>query len=154
MFTPEIVLGLVALSVNGVLLAILHRQRKQLRRAEHALIEQGRRYEKATKSGGTQRAVIKGQIAEQFAPLLPGFEYNPKDFRFIGNPIDGIIVVGLTEAMEGLGDIHEIVLCDVKMGNARLSKHQRLIKKAVDEGRVRWETIHIDQGFSVTGRGR
>ena len=32
------------------------------------------------------RAVLKGKIAEQIAPLLPGFlaKYNPADARFIG----------------------------------------------------------------------
>jgi hypothetical protein len=122
-------------------------------RAQAAEIVRLREALSAPGRNSTQRAVIKGQIAEQFAPLLPGFEYNPKDFRFIGNPIDGIIVVGLTEAMEGLGGIHEIVLCDVKMGSARLSKHQQLIKRAVEQGRVRWQTIHVDRDFRV-GRGR
>lgn len=98
----------------------------------------------------TARAVLKGQIAEQFAPVLPGFKYNPKDFRFIGNPIDGIIVVGLSEAMEGLGTIHEIVLCDIKMGKSQLSPHQNAIRQAIEAKRVRWETIHVDQEYRVT----
>ena len=39
---------------------------------------------------GKSRAVLKGKIAEQLAPLLPGFDYNPADARFIGSPIDYI----------------------------------------------------------------
>ena len=41
----------------------------------------------------TSRAVLKGKIAEQMAPLLPGFlaKYNPADARFIGSPIDYLI---------------------------------------------------------------
>jgi predicted Holliday junction resolvase-like endonuclease len=98
---------------------------------------------------GTARATLKGQIAEQVAPMLPGFPFHPSDFRFLGAPIDFIAYVGLTGAKEGLGDIQEVVLGDIKLGSARLSPHQRMIKKAVEEGRVRWETIHIGQDFSI-----
>ncbi len=108
-----------------------------------------RKNRKNTYDVGLARATLKGQIAEQFAPLLPGFKYQPKDFRFLGSPFDGVIIVGLTEAMEGLGEIEEIVLCDIKMGNARLSPHQKAIKQAVDEGRVRWETIHVDSNYQI-----
>jgi predicted Holliday junction resolvase-like endonuclease len=36
---------------------------------------------------------LKGKIAEQIAPLMPGFlaKYNPADARFIGSPIDYLI---------------------------------------------------------------
>lgn len=40
-----------------------------------------------------------GQIAQQLAPLLPGFceSFNPKDARFLGHPIDFVIFDGLEE---------------------------------------------------------
>lgn len=99
---------------------------------------------------GAARATLKGQIAEQVAPMLPGFPFHPSDFRFLGQPIDFIAYVGLTEAKEGLGDIKEVVIGDIKMNSASLSPHQRMIKRAVEEGRVRWETIHIGEDFAVT----
>jgi len=36
------------------------------------------------------RAVLKGKIGEQLAPLLPEFcaKYSPSDARFMGTPID------------------------------------------------------------------
>lgn len=36
------------------------------------------------------RAVLKGKVAEQMAPLLPGFlaKHNPADAKFISSPID------------------------------------------------------------------
>jgi len=47
----------------------------------------------------TSRAVLKGKIAEQIAPLLPGFlaKYNPADARFIGSPIDYLIFRNMSE---------------------------------------------------------
>ncbi len=103
---------------------------------------------------GSSRATIKGQLAEQLAPILPGFPYTPSDFRFLGQPIDFIVFKGLSTAKEGLGDIEEVVLGDIKMGGARLSPHQRMIKKAVDEGRVRWVTLHVDPEFVLSERTR
>ena len=31
-----------------------------------------------------------GQISEEFFPLEQSYPYNSKDFKFLGNPIDGI----------------------------------------------------------------
>lgn len=105
---------------------------------------------KPVKVSNQARAVIKGQIAEQLAPLLPGFPFTPSDYRAVGGePIDFIAFKGLTLAKEGLGDITEIVIGDIKMGSSHLSPHQQMIKEAVEQGRVRWETIHIDQDFQV-----
>lgn len=98
---------------------------------------------------GASRATIKGQVAEQIATILPGFPFCPSDFRFIGQPIDYIVFVGLSGAKEGLGDIKEVVIGDIKMGNSRLSPHQRMIKQAVQEGRVRWETLHVNSDFTI-----
>lgn len=98
----------------------------------------------------TARATIKGQLAEQLAPLLPGFRYHPSDFRFLGQPIDFIVYDGLTDAKDGgEPEIREIVLGDIKLGSARLSPHQQAIRRAVEAGRVRWETINIDQQFRL-----
>jgi predicted Holliday junction resolvase-like endonuclease len=105
-----------------------------------------------TSRDGSQRATIKGQLAEQLAPILPGFPYTPSDFRFLGQPIDFVVFDGLTEAKEGLGDIREVVIGDIKMGGAKLSPHQRMIKRAVEEGRVRWVTLHVDPEFRLKER--
>jgi len=42
------------------------------------------------------RLTLNGRIAEQMAPVLPGFLFNPTDARFIGTPEDYIILDGLT----------------------------------------------------------
>jgi predicted Holliday junction resolvase-like endonuclease len=144
------VVGLVF--ILGGTVAFYHRRLRQAQdEARTATANAKRLAASLDKRDGTARATIKGQIAEQIAPMLPGFPFTPSDFRFLGQPIDFIAYVGLTEAKEGLGDIKEVVIGDIKMGSARLSPHQQMIKRAVDEGRVRWETIHLDREFRVRG---
>ncbi|MBD3312226.1 endonuclease [archaeon] len=91
------------------------------------------------------RSVLKGRIAEQLAPFLPGFSYNPADARFIGNPVDFVIFDGYTEFKDDKSDKPiSVVLMDVKKGeSARLSKTERAIKKAVKAKRVKWKTLKI-----------
>jgi predicted Holliday junction resolvase-like endonuclease len=102
------------------------------------------RVEKETKRANTtQRAVIKGQIAEQLFPLSISCAYFPSDMKFMGMPIDYIIFDGYTDTKDGEGEIREVIFADIKTGNASLTKTQRSIKKAIEEGRVRWETIHL-----------
>src|SRR5215469_14126928 len=65
----------------------------------------------------TSRSVHVGKIAEQLAPLLPGFPYNPKDVQWAGGTIDAIVWDGLEEKRDDL----DIVFLDVKTGQARLN---------------------------------
>jgi len=81
------------------------------------------------------RAVNRGLISEQFAPYLTGFEYNPKDAHFIGAPIDYLIFDGLDEGL-----LKSVVLLDVKTGVAKLNARQVQVKRAIDEGRIRFES--------------
>lgn len=98
------------------------------------------------KSVATSRAVIKGQIAEQFAPLLPQFPYLPSDSKFLGDPVDYIVFDGYTDLRDGTGhpDDIEVIFIDIKSGGARLSKGQQAIQRAIEQGRVRFETVRID----------
>lgn len=102
------------------------------------------------RSVNTSRAVLKGKMAEQLAPLFPEFEYLPSDAKFLGDPVDYIIFDGYHAFREGEGKADEItvVLMDIKSGNARLSKGQRAISEAIRAGRVRFEMLHVD--FSDT----
>jgi len=92
------------------------------------------------------RAVIKGQIAEQFAPFLPNFKYLPSDARFIGNPIDYIIFNGYTDIKDNGGNENnlELVLMDIKTGKASLTQHQQAIARAIKAGRVRFEIFRFN----------
>jgi predicted Holliday junction resolvase-like endonuclease len=91
------------------------------------------------------RAVLMGQVAEHFAPVLPGFDYHPKDARFIGQPVDYVIYEGLTE---GAGELN-IVFCEIKTGQSTLSATEKAIRQAVRSGRVRFEVLRILSDGSI-----
>lgn len=79
------------------------------------------------------RAVLSGLAAEQIAPYLPGFPFDPTELRFIGKPVDFIAFVGSSR-----GEIEELAFVEVKSGKAALSPVERSLRDAVKEGRVRW----------------
>jgi predicted Holliday junction resolvase-like endonuclease len=98
------------------------------------------------RSVNTSRAVLKGKMAEQFAPILPEFQYLPSDAKFLGDPVDYVVFDGYSNFRDGDGtaDDIEVILLDIKSGGARLSKGQQAIAQAVREGRIRFETLRID----------
>ncbi|MBA4069403.1 MAG: endonuclease [Acinetobacter sp.] len=98
------------------------------------------------RSVNTSRAVLKGKMAEQLAPIMPEFQYLPSDAKFLGDPVDYVVFDGYTDFRDGEGDAEdiEVILIDIKSGGARLTKGQQAIARAVKEGRVRFETIRID----------
>ncbi|MGB9176883.1 MAG: Holliday junction resolvase-like protein [Methanoregula sp.] len=89
------------------------------------------------------RSTLKGKIAEQMAPVLPDFGFNPADARFIGSPVDYIIFDGLTRVADDKEDEIQIVFMDVKKRNGVLTRTQRLIKQAIEKKTVAWRTMRI-----------
>ena len=100
------------------------------------------------------RAVLKGKIGEQMAPLLEEFysKYDLADARFIGQPIDYIIFHNLTkykdEIKKGIPKDErceiEIIIADIKTGESQLNTEQRRIRDAINDNRVEWDEIRID----------
>lgn len=112
-----------------------------------------RELKEATKRSVEQsRSTLKGQIAEQMAPVLPGFSYLPADARFLGDPIDYVVFNGRTNlGNSGAGEENlEVVLLEVKHGQSKLSPVQRAIAEAVEAGRVRFEIAQIGEDGIVT----
>lgn len=107
---------------------------------QNALVQAQRR------SVNTSRAVLKGKMAEQLAPLLPEFQYLPSDAKFLGDPVDYIVFDGYSDFRDGdgLAEDIDVIFIDIKSGGARLTKGQQAIAQAIAEGRVRFETIRID----------
>lgn len=104
-------------------------------------------------STSQSRAVLKGKLAEQLAPLLPGFAYLPADARFLGDPIDYVIFNGYAEVKDNgaTGEDLEVVLMDIKQGKSVLTTGQRRIAEAVAAGRVRFEVVRVyDDGTIKT----
>ena len=91
------------------------------------------------------RAVLKGKIGEQMAPILDIFPFDVADARFLGAPVDFVVFNGYSD-----GQTEEIVLVEIKTGKSRLSKRERNIKKVVESGKFRFIEVNIDEGFAIT----
>lgn len=86
------------------------------------------------------KSVILGQVTEHLIPYLPKFNYNPKDVRFLGNPIDLIVFDGLTN-----GFVKEIIFIEVKTGStSRLSSKQQDIRDAVRGRPISWLSMRVN----------
>ncbi|QQG39416.1 MAG: endonuclease [Candidatus Aenigmatarchaeota archaeon] len=82
------------------------------------------------RSSKASLATKHGLTFEQLAPFSKDFPGNPRAFRFIGDPVDGVL----------FGD-DEITFVEFKTGSARTNDRQSRIKKIVEDGRVAWKEI-------------
>ena len=143
-----------ALCVLVVIVVLWQRERRRTHaRIEQLLAERDRDLIEARReSVQKSRSSLKGQIAEQLAPLLPGFRYAPADARFIGDPIDYVVFGGYTDLRDARGPAEglDIVLLEVKQGGSSLSTFQRAIARSVEEGRVRFEILRINDDGSLS----
>ena len=71
-----------------------------------------------------------GQISEEFFPLEQSYPYNSKDFKFLGNPIDGIQF-----------NEDKIILIEFKTNSSKLSTKQRHIRNLINNKQVEFELI-------------
>lgn len=76
--------------------------------------------------------VITGHIAENLAPLLEDFKWDPRKVRFLGMPIDYIY----------FGE-DKIVFIEIKSGGAKLTKKESEIKELIRTKKVYFETFRI-----------
>jgi len=155
MSTPDILI-IVAAFLAGILVAYFFFRARVGVFEEHAQVELERWKAECTDtirkdSVNRSRSTLKGKIAEQMAPFLPGFSCSPADARFIGSPIDFVVFDGYTRATDGDGESVSVVLVEVKQGKGKLTRGELLIKKAVEEGRVSWKTVTIADGDTGTG---
>ena len=80
-----------------------------------------------------------GKTIEHFVPFMTKFPIPPEDVVFLGMPID---YVGFTDtASKTKCTVHFL---EVKSGSAMLSDKQRNIKKAIEQGRVKFHEISVD----------
>lgn len=112
-----------------------------IREAEVQLAEWKAAYTAKQRADAVKKSVSinRGMMAEQLAPFMEGFTYNPKDAHFIGQPVDYLIFDGLQD-----GEIKEIILMEVKTGKSYNNTRETQVKRAIKEGRVRYETFRPD----------
>jgi predicted Holliday junction resolvase-like endonuclease len=77
-----------------------------------------------------------GQISEHLIPFLNGCTHDPKNLHFMGNPIDYL-------AFDF--DDGKITFLEVKSGNSKASKRQKIIKNIIKTGRVFYEELRINE---------
>jgi predicted Holliday junction resolvase-like endonuclease len=134
-FVFVVVLAGVALLYAGYRLIEL-RANLKFEQWKHAHSKQLRREAIA----GSQAAVA-GRVFERVAPYLPGFGYNPKDIRFVGDPVDFVVFDGLSE-----GNVRNVVFVEVKTGGGELNANERRVKAAIVERRVEWSLFRMSDG--------
>jgi len=160
MQSPNDVVALLGLLVAAALCALVviallwQRERRRTHgRIEQLLSDRDRDLVEARReSVQKSRNTLKGQIAEQLAPLLPGFRYAPADARFLGDPVDYVVFSGYTDLRDARGsvDAMDVVLLEVKQGGSALSPYQKAIARSVEEGRVRFEILRIAEDGSLS----
>ncbi|WP_419803435.1 Holliday junction resolvase-like protein [Mucilaginibacter sp.] len=92
-------------------------------------------------------SVNLGKITEHLVPFHSSFlsQFNPKDARFIGSPIDLIVFDGYADKKDDI----IIYIVEVKTGNSRLTEIQQKIKAAVLKGEIRWAEINPDNSSFI-----
>lgn len=97
-------------------------------------------HEREVRRDAIQRsqAVVTGKVTEQLLPYLPGFEFNPKDVRFLGSPVDLVVFDGLSN-----GQLERVVFVEVKTGEATLTKRERQLRETILARRVEWREWRV-----------
>ncbi len=138
---------------EGELEAVRKEQRElALREARHKLSEWMLDHEKNIRQDAIQRsqAVTTGKIVEHLVPYLPNFNYNPKDARFVGSPVDFVVFDGLSDDED---DQLSIVFVEIKTGMATLTRRERMVRDAIKAGRVKWVEWHASNELQQTAPG-
>jgi len=106
------------------------KERKEYKKENVALIKQYHKELHFRKSS----EVRLGKIGENLAPFTKSWPWDPKNFRFLGNPIDGV-------------QFNEdgIIFVEIKTGGARLSKSQKDFRDLVKAGKVSFVTFKITE---------
>ena len=75
----------------------------------------------------SSQSVRYGKMTEQFVPFTKDFPFDSADFRFLGNPIDGIVFAE-----------DKIIFAEFKAAGSQLSPKQKRIKELVESKKVEW----------------
>ena len=120
---------IIIFAIVLILWRVLVSQQRQARKTE----EWKTKYEK-TLFHRKSSEVRLGKIGENLAPFVEAWPWDPKNFRFLGNPIDGI-------------QFNEdgIVFVEIKTGKARLSRSQKDFRDLVKAGKVSFVTFKITE---------
>lgn len=87
-----------------------------------------------------------GQITEQIVPFLDNCPYDPKNMHFLGQPLDYVHFDF---------DDGKITFIEIKSGNSRASKRQKIVKNMIKSGRVFYDEIRVNtKGISRSSKDK
>ncbi|MFI9311475.1 Holliday junction resolvase-like protein [Streptomyces triculaminicus] len=97
--------------------------------------------ERGKAAARSSRSTFDGHVAENAFPYAAEHGYHPKDIVHVGGNIDFLVFDGLFEIRQGTKKPEDltIVLADVKYGSSTLTREQRAVLKAMNDGRTRGE---------------
>lgn len=78
------------------------------------------------------QSVKYGKLTEQWIAFSDRFPYDPQRFRFVGNPIDGLVF-----------EDEKIVFCEFKTASSQLNENQKRVKRLVENKKVEWLEFKI-----------
>lgn len=117
----EILAAIVIIALGGVIILLYNRTQEL---SEHV----------NTLSFSKQSQSVKyGKMSENWIPLSEKFPYPKENFRFLGNPIDGIAFLE-----------DKIVFCEFKANTSTLSTKQENIRELVKNKKVEWHEFKIN----------
>jgi len=80
-----------------------------------------------------------GRITEQWAPFMSGYPYDPRNFRFLGSPVDGVQF-----------EDNKVVFVEFKANESRLTPRESRIRQLIQEGRVEWLEFRLQTRDGAT----
>ncbi len=87
---------------------------------------------KLKRSKGSMSSLY-GKTMEKFAPFMKKYRHDPKKFRFIGSPIDGVQF-----------DDDKITFVEFKTSSSKLSSAQKRIKDIIKKKNVYFEEFRME----------
>ena len=94
---------------------------------------------KISASEGAEKKSLEvgfGKTIEKMVHLLKDFNFPVEDCSFLAEPLDVIVFNGIAE-----NNVNHITFMEIKTGKATLNKHQRMIRDAVYDHKVKVEEI-------------
>lgn len=79
-------------------------------------------------------ATTYGLLTEQWAPFMADYPYDPRRFRFLGSPVDGVQF-----------EEDRIVFVEFKANGSRLTSGERRLRELVEQGKVEWLEFRVQR---------
>ncbi len=135
----ELLFALIILLL-GIIFYLVFKNREWKIKFEQRIKEWKEKEEERIREDAIKRSArsLSGKTLEKLVPFLENFPYDAHDIRWLGDPIDLIIFDGYSSQ-----DLRQIVFCEVKSGESKLTQLQKKIKEIVENKKVKWEEFRI-----------